>query len=138
MNGMGPHYQSSFHQLSVQPAERLARLTRSAAPFASLGGMSEEMAAVNRALYLLRASCVGLLIDVRLAPARNDPEFERAFEPFRARMHAGFARSAVLTQTAVGRMHAQRLVGSCRHLGAFTSETDALSFLLTERAERGR
>jgi hypothetical protein len=134
---MDYHYSSIFHHLSVQQPERLARLTRSAAPFASLDTMHEEMKAVNLALDPLRSSCAGLLIDVRLAPARNDADFERAFEPHRARLHAGFARSAVLTKTVVGRMHAQRLVGAASHLGAFAVEAEAVSFLLLKKmAER--
>lgn len=130
------HYKSIFHQLSVHQSGHLVRLTRAATPFASLQEMAREMESVNQALNPLRNSCVGLLIDVRLAPARNDAEFERAFEPHRARLHAGFGRSAVLTQTAVGRMHAQRLGGSGSNRGAFVSEPEALDFLMKNLAER--
>jgi hypothetical protein len=130
------HYKSTFYHLTVQPSDRLARLVRGAAPFSSLQEMGKEMDAVNHALNPLRTSCVGLLVDVRLAPARNDPEFERAFEPHRVRLHAGFGRSAVLTKTTVGKMQVQRLGLGARNLGAFVSEPEALAFLLTKLAER--
>jgi hypothetical protein len=91
--------------------------------------MVAEMTAVNAALDRVRSSRVGLLVDVRDTPGRNDVDFERAFEPHRARLHAGFARSAVLTRTVVGRMQVNRQAGADQTTRAFTSEEEAEQFL---------
>ena len=50
----------------------------------------------------------GLLIDVRAAPGRNDPEFEKQFEPMRQRMQRGFRRVAVVVKSVHGKLQVQR------------------------------
>ena len=50
----------------------------------------------------------GLLIDVRAAPGRNDPDFEKQFEPHRQRMQRGFRRVAVVVKTVHGKLQVQR------------------------------
>ena len=51
----------------------------------------------------------GLLVDSRLAPGRNDPGFEAAMTEFRRQALPGFAATAVLVQSATGRLQAQRI-----------------------------
>jgi hypothetical protein len=49
-----------------------------------------------------------LLIDVRTARGRNDPEFERLFGPYRARMSAGWLRVAIVVGSPPGVLQVQR------------------------------
>lgn len=63
---------------------------------------------VARVLEPLPRAELGILVDLRMAPARNDPEFEKAVAEHRRRIPAGFARRAVVVQTEVGKLHVQR------------------------------
>ena len=55
-----------------------------------------------------RETVANLMIDTTAAPARNDPEFEAAFDPIRVKLLSGFRRAAVLVKTTVGRLQADR------------------------------
>src|SRR5262249_53142624 len=49
-----------------------------------------------------------LLVDLREAPANNDPGFEVAMRPVREELLRGFARVAVVVKTAAGSLQTQR------------------------------
>lgn len=51
----------------------------------------------------------GVVVDMRYAPTRNDPSFENAMAPLRARIGDIFARVAVLLDSAVGVLQVDRL-----------------------------
>ena len=50
-----------------------------------------------------------LMLDLRLAPGRMDPEFERAMKGFRPRIVGGWDRCAVLVKSALGGLQVRRL-----------------------------
>jgi hypothetical protein len=50
-----------------------------------------------------------LLNDQRLAPGRNDPEFEQALVRLRNRLYPLFRKRAVLVQSMVGKLQLTRL-----------------------------
>ncbi len=71
-----------------------------------------------------------LFIDSRLAPLRNDPVFEAAFEENRKRFIRGFKKVAALVKTAVGKLQIQRhskIDGI--PIGAFSEAAEALAYL---------
>lgn len=122
-------HSSPYFQVISIPGETIVRIRRTQKAFATTGELTSEMMAVNAALDRVRAVRLGLLVDMRETPGRNDPEFERAIEPHRARMHAGFGRSAVLTRTVAGKLQVNRQAGADRTTRAFTTEAEAEQFL---------
>ncbi len=120
---------SSYYQIICLPGEQIIRIRRMKKPFSSSFDLTAEMTEVNAVLDRVRGPHFGVLLDMRETPGRNDPEFERAIEPFRARLHAGFGRSAVLTQTVAGKLQVNRQAGADRTTRAFTSEQEAELFL---------
>ena len=71
-----------------------------------------------------------LLIDSREGPARNDPAFEELLARVRGPIVSRFARSAVLVQSAVGRLQVARYAREDRASpGVFTDEAAALAYL---------
>lgn len=76
-----------------------------------------------------------LLIDMRAAPFRNDPAFEKQAAERGARLRPfveGYARVATLVATAVGRLQAMRVGRERTGLGlhVFVDEGEALAYLL--------
>ncbi len=51
----------------------------------------------------------GVVVDMRLAPARSDSEFENAMRPLRHQLATGFARISVLVASAVGKLQVGRI-----------------------------
>ena len=67
---------------------------------------------------------------MRLAPARNDPEFEKTVTALLPAVHAGFLRNAVLAKLAVGALQIRRLAKSDGIERLITSsEDEALRYL---------
>lgn len=80
-----------------------------------------------------------LMIDVRDAPSRNDPQYERAFARHRPHMFGGFERRAVLVKSAVGRLQVNRLARAAGlEENTFTDETEARAWLLTGKSRSER
>jgi hypothetical protein len=87
---------------------RLVRMIRSATPFATLDECRDYYEAVATTVEKLERRVLALLVDVRAAPARNDPAFESTVASYRRRMFSGFARVAVLVKTAAGKLNVAR------------------------------
>ena len=73
-----------------------------------------------------------LLVDSRLAPASTDFEHGAEFKALRREVERGFARVAVLVQTKLGVLQANRLrpEDSARIMRVFDDEKEAIAFLL--------
>jgi hypothetical protein len=110
--GETPHmlvlWESPFHQVSRLVGTSVVHLQRLDAPFASIEEMREEMGHVIAVLDALSREHFGLLVDVRIAPARNDTEFENAMAPMRLRAITGFRKIAMLASTRVGALQLVR------------------------------
>lgn len=65
------------------------------------GPAEKAMSKIDRGRY-------GILIDVRAAPGRNEPEFEKRFEPYRTGLQRGFRRVAILVKSTAGKLQVQR------------------------------
>lgn len=116
------HYLVEF---SSEP--RLIRLTRSAVPQSAhlLAPLVDEISDVVSSLRP-----ANVLIDMRQAPGNNDPAFEKAALVALRQLVRGFGKVAILLQSAVGRLHFQRMsreLGESLHL--FSDEDEALRFL---------
>jgi hypothetical protein len=88
------------------------------------------MESVVATMGALDRSDLGLLIDVRDSPLRNDPAFERLLAQYRARFMSGFAKVAVLARTQVGKLQINRLAREDGiDLKIFDNEAEAMSYL---------
>ncbi|MCB9592110.1 MAG: hypothetical protein H6719_05200 [Sandaracinaceae bacterium] len=100
-----------LHESPWYRLERVApgalSLLRTSTPWDSLGELGAAHEPLLAALDAQRAA--RLLIDLRAAPSRNDPEFEERFERYRARLTAGGAQTGLLLRTRVGALQVQRL-----------------------------
>jgi hypothetical protein len=109
-------------------AQRVVLLRRMALPFSSLDELSNANQEVVR-LIRPEHRAWGIVVDMRQAPARNDPSFESAMRGLRDAVELRFARTAVLLGTAVGLLQVTRLT---REDGATSlatqSEAEALRF----------
>jgi sulfite reductase (NADPH) flavoprotein alpha-component len=51
----------------------------------------------------------GIVVDMRAAPSRNDPEFEAAMQPLRTKVSEGYLRVALLVNSASGVLQVSRI-----------------------------
>ncbi len=114
--------------------DRVVLLTRSDRTFDTAEELSQAHEEVIGVLDGLPRETLGILVDLRLAPSRNDPEFERAMLEYRPRLFGRFARRAVLVRSAVGKLHVQRHANQDGHrdLEVFTDLDEALTFVAGE------
>ena len=111
-------------------APRLAVLTRTSAPFQTAAEVEQFISDLSRCLPATERSGWRVLIDMRLSPIRVDPALDPAYERLRRETHAGFERVAVVVETPLGRMRAERLArGSTVALAVVGSLDEAFAFL---------
>jgi hypothetical protein len=79
-------------EVCVLPGNVVRIVRKGSAPASA--GVQEVWGGVEPAVSGLKRSAHGLLVDVRSARGRNDPEFENAFEPLRKRLTQGWRRVA--------------------------------------------
>jgi hypothetical protein len=117
--------------ISREPGQSFIRLVRTAEPIRSLADVEVAESVLERAAPKAERAKMGLLMDVREAPMRNDPEFERTIAPRVARLGAGFGRTAVLVRSAIGKLQVARqsrdVTGSA--IATFDDENEAVAFL---------
>lgn len=111
-------------------SNQIVRMVRSSAGFASIEALREQHLQLIARLDRLGRKNRCLLIDLRDAPGRRDPEFEAVMRELRPKMFAGWRRIGVLTASALGMMQVRR---HTREDGVealtSTSEPEVLSFL---------
>ena len=120
-------FHNDHYDVEFDAEARLIKVTRSAVPQSAtlLNPLVDEILNVVEPLRPAR-----VLIDMRQAPGNNDPAFEAVAMRATRRLIAGFGEVAVLTQTAVGRLHFQRLNrGQKSPLHVFMDEAEATHFL---------
>ncbi len=108
--------------------EQVVVLRRTPLPFDSLEALVAENASV---IATIRGDhlAYGLVVDMRQAPPRNDPEFEDAMRTLRETVAAGFARYAVLLESSAGVLQVNRLGrGEGQRVFATMSESAAMTF----------
>jgi hypothetical protein len=121
-------HEDAWAVVTLDEASDLVRYTRTSRRYADIAELQGSFAAVGHVLRTTRASRI--LIDVRLAPPRNDEDFESNTNAAVQRLTQRFDKIVLLVQTAVGRLQVHRMAS---HRGqpanVFTSERDALDFL---------
>ncbi len=125
---------SLYFRLTVDEPGDVARLARTAIAFPSSEVLRLAALEVERVVVGFPPG-MGLLIDAREAPARNDKEFEEQFTRARRPILARFARVAVLVRSAVGKLQVNRYAredGVAAQL-TFDDEAQALEFLRRSR-----
>ncbi len=101
-------HDSEFWVLEEFPEQHIVVLHRTPLPASSLAALAADNEAL---LHTLRDEHrgFGLVVDTRQAPLRNDREFEETMAHLRNELTAHFQRSAVLLDTSIGELQAQRL-----------------------------
>ena len=123
-----PFYQDEWVTLSFDDVTNVVRYTRSDVPYRDLTDMDRSHAGLAAVAPQLLPG-MKLLMDVWLAPPRNDGAFETktnaALDVFLL-----FAKHATLVRTAVGKLQTARLArerGTAAYV--FDDEAEALAYL---------
>jgi hypothetical protein len=101
-------FASAHFQVMWDSGTHIVRVTRLPEQFVSVTEMERAHEEMCTALDLLGRWRSSVLVDLRGAPGRNDPVFERLMKKLRPRIFADFRRCAVLVQTAVGSLQVSR------------------------------
>lgn len=123
-------FRNQYYSIEFDDASRVIRITRTAVPqdVESLNKTAVALPAVIQPMLPAR-----LLLDVRQARGNNTPGFEQAALAVIQRLLENFTIIAVVVQTAVGKLHFQRL--SRNHpqpFHVFFDEQEALAYLTSQ------
>jgi hypothetical protein len=88
--------------------EPIVIVRRTANPYAELADVRASFDALAPVFDTLDRPNLSVLVDMRLAPPRDDPAFDHAAADQPAYLSRDFMRSAVLIRTAIGLLHVQR------------------------------
>jgi hypothetical protein len=100
---------NDYCQLDYDAATRVVRFVRSDVTIRSAEEARRFFGEAVAAITTLGRHRIRLVLDMRQAPMRNDPQYEQVLAEFRREVSRDVARVAVIVRTAVGRLHAQRL-----------------------------
>jgi hypothetical protein len=124
-------YEAVYFHIELDVRTGIIRLSRTSRAYESLVDVGLSHAAVHERLWDLRGRHLVLLLDLRAAPPRNDPEFEEALVASRRELFSFFDRVAILVRTAAGMMQLTRMVRSDGGgAGVFHDEEKAIDYLL--------
>jgi hypothetical protein len=93
--------------------------------------LASVLAPMFRALESVERPTHRLLVDSRAAPGQNDPEFEKVYGRFRARLLDGWLRVAVLVNTIPGHLQLQRHQREGLNAEVFMDSAKAVDWLLS-------
>lgn len=111
------------------------RVNRTEEPFLRIPDIAKSFGELEDALRAYNRRHFCLLVDMRAAPQRNDPEFEQAASHQPAVLSAGFIRVAVLVRTASGRLQVGRHIRTQNiSMQMFNDEAEAMLFLFPKRS----
>jgi hypothetical protein len=119
--------------LLEDPSLHVICARRTATPITDLAVIGDLESRMAARLGTIHRDHWRLLVDVREAPMRNDPAFEERMRPVQMHLLAGFARTATLVRTQVGKlqvMRTRRESGGDQANSVFLSEEEALAYLL--------
>jgi hypothetical protein len=100
-------FQGVYLRVGAIPASSVIVIERSAVHSGD-ADLAEVFGPAEDALRNQERGKFALLVDVRLAPGRNDSEFEKKFQPYRQRLQRGFRRVAIVVETTYGKLQCQR------------------------------
>ncbi len=120
--------------LRVRP-QLILVVRRTAVPFESAEEVHASFAELEAALAEYNRKRFSLLVDLRSAPQRNDPEYEKAASHEPASLSKDFVRVAVVVRTAAGKLQVGRHVRtSGAKMQLFNDEAEALEYLQPRRS----
>lgn len=125
-------------RVTRDPSTFLVRYVRSSERFATVAEFDATTDRIVEALAGIRRSRHALLVDVRRSPLVVSAEFDVAAARFAADVIAGFAKSATLVSTPVGRLQITRFRREHSGPEPFTDEERAVDYLLNALARRSR
>lgn len=121
---------SCYFVVSVSGTEKLARIERSDIHFESVEEVRRAWREVDAALQKTVRRGRSLLVDLRRAPARNDPEFETAVRAILPDVRRGYRRIGVLVRSAAGGLQVSRLARADGAVEFISSnESEILAYL---------
>lgn len=100
---------NDFVSVWVDESRSMATLKRSAQRPQSIEEIAAAFDQATQAMNRLDRARLGVLIDLRDAPGRNDAEFERAMASRRSELMRGFQSCAILVKTPVGELQVARI-----------------------------
>jgi hypothetical protein len=131
MNGSRELLRLKHFLVTVDDDTRIVTRVRTAERFDSGAELETAYEQLLGALDSLDRPSHAQLVDVRLAPARNDPQFEAVVTRYHPRLYGGFRANAVLHQSAVGALQIKRIVDATGvSARTFTDEVEARRFLI--------
>lgn len=120
---------SHFRVIEDEHARIVIR-SRTEQRFASAEEVVTQYDGLVRALDGVDRATYAVLVDLRLAPPRNDEAFEEIVGRYHARLYAQFRRVAVVVLTAAGRLQLRRFLSVARpDARVFTDVDEATAFL---------
>jgi hypothetical protein len=107
---------NEWFTLSVDESERILRLRRSAKKVQAIEdlkmGMERLIEAIDHVVPTSERARWALLQDMRAAPLLDNPDWEAEQLRYAGQFRSGWRRSALLVQTAIGKLQAKRLAHS--------------------------
>ncbi|KFA86746.1 hypothetical protein [Archangium violaceum] len=125
-------FRNEYFTALVDEGTGIVRNIRGDKPFTSMRDLEVSFEGLIKALDDLGRARHTLLIDIRAAPGRNDPEFEAALQRFRLRWIGGFRKVGVLVQSAVGLLQVKRYAKQDGVTRLVTDDEDELVRYLTQ------
>src|SRR5689334_5030890 len=101
-------YRNDYFLMTADDARGLVQRARTEQRFESLEIVERVYEEVARICDALERSRYVVLVDVRLAPPRNDPAYEELIKRYEGRLYNGFRRIAFLAKTEAGRLQITR------------------------------
>jgi hypothetical protein len=122
---------NDFVEVEVDYARRIVVLRRSANVFRNSAEVDQTIAELAKAVPDRVRAGHQILLDMRGAPVRANPELDTAFERYRAETERGFGRVAVVVESTLGKIRSDRLKATSKaEVGIFLSLDEALSWLM--------
>jgi hypothetical protein len=123
--GRTPHW-----VLEREVGQSYFRLRRTAIPMGDLGDIAAELEKFKKIFSRVDTSRLGLLIDLRDGPMRNDPKWEQQLRPWQKLIFTSFGRTAVLVKTPAGKLQMERVASEVAPgLAVFDDEASAIAKL---------
>ena len=122
------------YRVEKNEAAGIVRVTRSPVLFASQAHCNKLCEPVQHALDGVGRSRFTLILDLRRAVGKNEPEYELWFAKHRRRMLEEFPRAILLMRTSIGKLHSERMLRSeppgLGDMRITTDETEAFALAL--------
>ncbi len=132
--------EAKYFDVTPLPQSKILRVVRLPKPFPVTDDLAPMFAATHEAAEALGdKSEWRLLLDLRNATGRNDPNFEALVAPERSRLERGFLKVAVVVRSLVGRMQVERHAREDGlNLRVFLDDGEAVAWLTAPERPFGR